>query len=493
MAPELPAQNEDAEKGVLGAMMVSAAAVEPVLSTGLTADDFYRARHQTIFKAIERLVSRRTVLDSLIVVHELEAAGKIGDAGGRDFILDLASRVPVPAHADEYARIVQQAARLRRKREIGLHLRNGLPPDEAIEQLQLLADPQHGLCARPAEIARVRPTRWLWERRVPLGYLSLLVGAEGVGKGTLSAWLIAQLTLGTLHGHLAGQPARVLYIGDEDSFDSVVTPRLYAACADLNYIDTLGDRDDGGFNLRHDSSRLRDLLEQGGYKLLFVDALLDILGADVDDWRSKSVRDALRPLRRVVKDIDVAVLAALHPNKGQRSSFRDLMSGSHAFNASSRSSLLLASHPDDENRRVLVRGKGNLSAEPPAFEFAVQARELEVNGYGFDLPVLADEHESELSVEDIVGSDRQAPVKDALAEQIDEIGTGKVQSRTEIAKAVGRKPDDRSVGRALDELDEAGRWEKLGRGKWRRLGIGTSNEVPMANTGVGLLEGESAA
>ena len=53
----------------------------------------------------------------------------------------------------------------------------------------------------------------------------------------------------------------------------------------------------------------------------------------------------------------MAILASLHPNKGTRGNFRDLVSGSHAFNAQSRSSLLLAQHPDDERRRVLVRGE----------------------------------------------------------------------------------------------------------------------------------------
>ena len=33
-----------------------------------------------------------------------------------------------------------------------------------------------------------------------LGYLNLLVGDEGVGKGTLLAWLIARLTRGELPG-----------------------------------------------------------------------------------------------------------------------------------------------------------------------------------------------------------------------------------------------------------------------------------------------------
>jgi AAA domain-containing protein len=327
------------------------------------------------------------------------------------------------------------------------------------------------LRTRAAHLSRVRPIRWAWERRLPLGYLSLLLGAEGVGKGTVAAWIIARATRGQLPGDLAGCPARVLLVGDEDSFDSVIVPRLYAAGADLTRVDTLSEEDDDELlDLRRDGAQLRELVVEGCYRLIYLDALLDVLGVDTDDWRAKAVRDALRPLRRTVRELDVSVLASVHPNKGQRNSFRDLVSGSFAFNASSRSSLLLAPHPDDDDRRVLVRGKGNLSAAPPSFEFALQGRDLEINGHGFSLPIVADPCEGDLTVEDIIKPEREAPVRDTLIEQIDQLGTGEVQTRADIARAVGKEPDDRSVGRTLDKLEEQDRWEKVGRGKWRRIG-----------------------
>lgn len=339
------------------------------------------------------------------------------------------------------------------------------------------------LRARCADLTRVRPIRWTWAGRLPSGYLSLLLGAEGCGKGTLLAWVIARITRGELPGDLEGHPSRVLVIGDEDSFDSIVTPRLYAAGADCNLVDTLDDEgdDDDLLDVARDASPLRELIRDGDYRLVALDALLDNLGVDVDDWRSKSVRDALRPLRRAARDLDVCMLGALHPNKGQRTSFRDLVSGTHAFNASSRSSLLLAPHPDDpDHRRVLVRGKGNFSAPPPSFEFTIQSRDLQLNDHAFNLPVVADAHDGELGVADLLKPDRAAPVRDTLADQIDAAGTGNVQTRAEIARAIGRDPNDRSVGRALDQLEEDGRWTKEARGKWRRFGIGTSKEVPMS-------------
>lgn len=337
------------------------------------------------------------------------------------------------------------------------------------------------LSIRRADLARVKPTRWIWERRIPSGYLSLILGAEGAGKGTLWPWIVARATKGRLEGSFEGTPVSVLVLGDEDGFDSVIVPRCHAAGADLDRLAVLDD--DGAFDIRQDASRLGELIARGGYKLVIIDALLDVLGLDVDDWRSKQVRGALRPIRLIARELDVAILASLHPNKGQRGSFRDLLSGSHAFNALSRSSLLLAPHPDDEDRRVLVRGKGNLSAPPPSFEFAIEGRALEINGHDFSVPVLVGEAEGDLGVSDVIKPQREAPVRDKLAEEIDRLGTGDVQTRADIARALNRKPDDRSVSRALEELESKGHWRKVGRGKWQcvRIGIGTYRDVPMSN------------
>src|SRR5687767_4953631 len=94
-----------------------------------------------------------------------------------------------------------------------------------------------GLVVRRARLSNARPFAWAWDQRVLLGYLNLLIGEEGVGKGNLVAWIAAQLTRGLLPGDLLGQPSKVLIAGDEDSFDHIWVPRLKVAGADLTLID----------------------------------------------------------------------------------------------------------------------------------------------------------------------------------------------------------------------------------------------------------------
>lgn len=269
-----------------------------------------------------------------------------------------------------------------------------------------------------ADLAHVRPIDWLWRRYLPNGYLSLLIGAEGIGKGTLIAHLVGAAT----RGELSGSAVRTLIAGDEDAFYSVVVPRLMAANANLELVDTIHEEDDH-LDLRADAASLRALIESRGYGLVVFDAMLDALG-DVDAYQAKAVREEIRPLRRIARDLGICALGLLHPNKGARASFRELVSGSHAFNALARSSLLLAEHPSDSGRRLLVRGKGNLSQTPPGFEFRIESTREEINGHTFDVPVVADAAESELTIADVLASDRKATVRDGLAEQIDRLGPG---------------------------------------------------------------------
>lgn len=264
-----------------------------------------------------------------------------------------------------------------------------------------------GLRIRTPDLARSRPPRWAWERRLVLGYVNLLIGNEGIGKGVLISWVLAQLTRGQLPGDLHGTPVVVGIIADEDSFDGVWTPRLHAAGADLDRVRHLEREDGWTVDLSEDAERLKLAADLEHVRVLFLDALLDVLGVGVDDWRSKQVRHALQPLRALAREFDIAVVGAMHPNK-RADSFRQLVSGASAFNAVSRSSLLLAAHPDSEDRRVLVRGKGNLSIAPAAVEFGIASHRFEANDHEFNVPVAGSFATGETTVEELIEASSRA-------------------------------------------------------------------------------------
>ena len=325
----------------------------------------------------------------------------------------------------------------------------------------------------PIIMDRVRPMRWLWSRRIPVGVPSLIVGEEGIGKGTVAAWIIARATRGQLEGDLAGQPLRVLVIGDEDAFEPVWVPRLEAANADLSMLRTL---DDGEYldGLGTRAEGLAETLEAEQIGFVLLDALLDHIPAGDNGqgvYNPKSVRQALLPLRRIAGERDIAALGLLHPINGNVTSFRQLLAGSHQFNAISRSSLLLGEDPEDDSTRVLVRGKGNHSAAPRSFEFKTAPSLVDLNGHTFEVPRIIGEHEGERTVRDLLEGGPKAPVREGLADQLEGLLTANVQSQAALARAVGRERTDGSVRRALLLLEEEGRASRgtLGKGQGWRL------------------------
>ncbi|MFN2612204.1 MAG: replicative DNA helicase [Solirubrobacterales bacterium] len=114
-APNVPPQNLEAEESVLGALMVSSSAINPVfLEVGLRPDDFYREQHRKIFAAIQDLDANSQPVDALTVAEALTHRGELDAVGGRDLVASLAATAPAPGNARHYAEIVQQNALLRR-------------------------------------------------------------------------------------------------------------------------------------------------------------------------------------------------------------------------------------------------------------------------------------------------------------------------------------------------------------------------------------------
>src|SRR5581483_9648222 len=186
-------------------------------------------------------------VDPITLADELERRGQLEEVGGRARIAELGALVPAAGNVRHYAFLVSDAARRREMDSVGAALRraahNGgsLSAEVRDRVTAVMRGATSGIRVRGVVPERVRPMGWLWLQRIPLGVPSLLVGEEGVGKGTFTSWLVASTTLGELDGDRFGKPAKVLIIGDEDAFEPVWVPRLFAAGAKLEMLRTLDD------------------------------------------------------------------------------------------------------------------------------------------------------------------------------------------------------------------------------------------------------------
>ena len=110
--PHVPPQNLEAEESVLGAMLLSPGAIGAVTEI-LSAEDFYRESHGTVYRACLALYQQGEPVDAITLVDSLEERGELEQVGGRARIHELAALVPATANAAHYARIVREMATLR--------------------------------------------------------------------------------------------------------------------------------------------------------------------------------------------------------------------------------------------------------------------------------------------------------------------------------------------------------------------------------------------
>ena len=106
--------NVDAEASLLGAMMLSEEAISIVLDRGLKSEDFYKPAHRHVFDAIRSLSIAGEPVDPVTVGEELRRAALLDGIGGLDALVRLQNATPAISSAERYAKIVRDAAKLRR-------------------------------------------------------------------------------------------------------------------------------------------------------------------------------------------------------------------------------------------------------------------------------------------------------------------------------------------------------------------------------------------
>jgi replicative DNA helicase len=117
-ASRVPPHDLEAERAVIGAMLVSEAAVAAVAER-LDAEDFYSEVHRIIYAAMMRLYSRGDPIDQLTLTNELRSVNEFERIGGRPYVFQIVESVPTAANAGRYADIVRGKALLRAVIDVG--------------------------------------------------------------------------------------------------------------------------------------------------------------------------------------------------------------------------------------------------------------------------------------------------------------------------------------------------------------------------------------
>lgn len=135
LADRLPPQNLEAEKSLLGSILLDNEILHDVVSI-IGPDDFYRDTHQVIFTAIRDMYENRKGIDAVTLAEELEKRGQFEQVGGNDMLTEIVEIVPHAANGKYYAEIVRQKSINRRLIECATQIiRDGYSNEYTGEQL----------------------------------------------------------------------------------------------------------------------------------------------------------------------------------------------------------------------------------------------------------------------------------------------------------------------------------------------------------------------
>ena len=106
-------QSPDAERAVLGAILINNHAFYRVIGT-VDTEDFFRDAHRTIFGTMRRMAERSQDIEPLTLKEELAKHAQLEQIGGVAYITSLMDVVPDVANVERYAQIVKEKSMLRR-------------------------------------------------------------------------------------------------------------------------------------------------------------------------------------------------------------------------------------------------------------------------------------------------------------------------------------------------------------------------------------------
>lgn len=123
MPEKVMPHNIEAEQSVIGSMFLSKTALEKSLEN-LTSDMFYLESHSKIFEVIKELVDNGIPVDITTVTTKLKDKKWLKKAGDVEYLMEVINSVPSARNINEYVKIVDERATLRRLIDEALNIAN---------------------------------------------------------------------------------------------------------------------------------------------------------------------------------------------------------------------------------------------------------------------------------------------------------------------------------------------------------------------------------
>jgi len=361
---KVPPQNLEAERAVLGAILMDNETVYTVMEI-LEPSAFYQPSHRLIFNTMLDLSERGEPIDIVTLVDRLRSTGNLDKAGGADYLPTLADEVPTSAGVANYAKIVREKATLRNLIETSTEIVQDCF-DAPGDVDQLLDEAERRIFAISEERIRsgflsmkeivkssFKTIESLYEKKehitgVPTGFadideltsgfqssdLIIIAGRPSMGK-TAFCLNIAQyasmkkkLTVAVFSLEMAKEQLVMRMLCSEARIDAhrlrsgflgqTDWPKLSTAAGRLAdasiYID-----DTPAISSMEMRAKTRRLKADKGLDLVIVDYLQLMSGRGRSDSREQEISEISRSLKALAKELGVPVVALSQLNRGVES------------------------------------------------------------------------------------------------------------------------------------------------------------------------------
>jgi len=354
----------EAEQSVLGGLMQDATHFDAVAEVA-SEQDFYKAGHRKIFRAMCTLVEKDLPIDVITLSERLALNDELEAAGGLEYLTDLATEVPSSANVVAYARIVRERSTLRQlisaATEISRASYNpaGLGSDDLLQmaekkvaeiseerpkeggfadvnallkktadKIDELFNSDSDLTGLPTGIDELNEKTSGWQG----GELIILAARPSMGKTALA--------LNFVEAAIFAQPKPVLVFSLEMPADSLVMrmlssvgridqgnlrngkltdedwPKLQAAFSKLKDKKLFID-DTAGLSPTEVRARIRRLVrEHGNPGLIMIDYLQLMQIAGSSEGRTQEISEISRSLKALAKEYDCPLIALSQLNRG---------------------------------------------------------------------------------------------------------------------------------------------------------------------------------
>jgi hypothetical protein len=224
--PPAPPNNIEAERAILGAVLIDNRTLDTAIEK-LKLEDFFHHHHQLIYRQMIALSEEHQAIDLITLTEKLKRAAELESVGGAAYISQLMDGVPHVTNVEHYVRIVKDDAARRRAISEAQAITAASYERQDVAEIKSRLVKAASVISVPEERATtitgaallamdVKPREWLIENLITARSMSQIFSWRGIGK-TWAALSVghAAASGGSFLKWRASRKHRVLYIDGE--------------------------------------------------------------------------------------------------------------------------------------------------------------------------------------------------------------------------------------------------------------------------------------